>query len=133
MAKGKKTGGRDFAKGVSGNPKGGPGLPKDVKEARKLTQGELERAVNRYLHLSRGELKAAIEAPGTPMIEIMIASIIAQAATKGDQMRLDFILNRIIGKVQDRVEVTMPKPFIIERKDGSTVELGAKVDAKDEE
>lgn len=124
MAIGKKTGGRPFVKGQPGGP-GKPRTPEDIKEARKLTQIELERAVNKYLYLSRAELKAAIEQPGTPMLDLMIASIVAQAAQKGDQVRLDFILNRIIGKVQDRLEVRTPKPFIVQRADGTALELGA--------
>lgn len=128
MAKGKKTGGKDFPKGVSGNPKGSPGLPKDLRDARRLGQLELERAINRLIYLSRAELRAVIENPDTPMFDITIASIIAQAAQKGDQQRLDFILTRVIGRVKDQIEITTPKPFVIVRHSGETVELGAKVE-----
>jgi hypothetical protein len=132
MAKGKKTGGRDFKPGQSGNPKGGPGLPKDLREARKLGQLELERAVNRLIYLSRSELRAVIENPDTPMFDITIASIIAQAAQKGDQQRLEFVLNRIIGRVKDQIEITQPKPFVVTKRSGEQVLLGAKVEETDQ-
>jgi hypothetical protein len=39
----------------------------------------------------------------------------------------------MIGKVKDQIEVTLPKPFIVSRLDGSSVEMGAKLPPKDEE
>jgi hypothetical protein len=123
---------KPFKPGVSGNPGGRPKLPDDIKEARKLGQIELERVINKYIYLSRDELKAALADTATPMFEIMVASIIAQAAQKGDQVRLDFILNRVVGKVTDRIEHSTPKPFVIERSDGSQLVLGAKVEKEDE-
>lgn len=95
------TNGVKFKPGQSGNPGGRPKLPDDIKEARKLNQVELERIVNKYLYMDREAVKAAISSPGTPMMELMVASIVAQAAQKGDHLRLDFVLNRMIGKVKD--------------------------------
>lgn len=92
---------RPFKPGQSGNPGGRPKLPDDIKEARKLNQVELERIVNKYLYMDREAVKAAISSPKTPMMELMVASIVAQAAQKGDHLRLDFVLNRMIGKVKD--------------------------------
>src|SRR5689334_1629820 len=105
MAKGRKTGGRDWKPGESGNPKGGPGYPQDIRDSRKVTQFELERAINALIHMPEGELAALMESPSTTMFEKMIGSIILAGAGKGDQMRLDFILNRMIGKVKDQLEV----------------------------
>ena len=124
MARGKKTGGKNWQPGQSGNPKGYKGFPKDLKEARKLNQAELERLVNKYLYFSQEEMDAHVSQPDTPMIEHMVASIISLASTKGDQLRLDFILNRLIGKVKDQVELTLPKPFIVEKRDGTKLAMG---------
>lgn len=132
MAKGKKTGGRDFKPGQSGNLNGGPGLPKDIRDARKLGQVELERTINRLIYLTGSELAALIAEPLTPMFDKIIAQILQQAADKGDQARLEFVLARTLGKIPDKLEVKTPTPFIIQRRDGSEVEMGAKVEGDDE-
>jgi hypothetical protein len=119
---------KPYKKGETGNPGGRPALPEDIKVARKLGQIELERLVNRHLFSSIETLKGIAGDTATTGIEAMVANIVLQAVAKGDQQRLDFILNRIIGKVQDRVEVTTPKPFIVERLDGTGLVLGAKVE-----
>ncbi len=131
MAKGKKTGGKNWQPGQSGNPKGSEGFPVDLKVARKLTQVELERCINKYMNLSHGELLAELENPATTMLEKMIASIVDQSVSKGDQLRLDFILNRVIGKVQERIEVTTPTPFILRTLAGGDVVMG--IEKKEEE
>ncbi len=75
-----------------------------------MTQIELERVINSLLFLDREALQAKIKDPKTPMIEMIAASIMAQAAQKGDHQRLDFILQRMIGKVKDQLEVTTQAP-----------------------
>lgn len=131
MAKGRKTGGRDWKPGQTGNPNGGPGLPGDLKAARKVNQVELERTINRLIWMDHTELTALIALPSTPMFERFVANIIAIGADEGDERRMEFILQRIIGKVQDRIEVKTPVPFVIHREGGEQVVLGAEV--KDEE
>jgi hypothetical protein len=121
-----------FKPGQSGNPGGKVKVPDDIKEARKLNQHELERIVNKYLYMDRDAVKAAISAPGTPMMELMVASIVAQAAQKGDHQRLDFVLNRLIGKVKDQLDVTVAKPFVVRHTDGSQTVLGSELEKKDD-
>ena len=41
--------------------------------------------------------------------------------------RLEFVLQRMIGKVKDQLEVTTPVPFIVKRADGSEVVMGSEV------
>jgi hypothetical protein len=119
--------GKPFQKGQSGNPGGRTKLPDDIKQARKLNQIELERIVNRYLYLDRNELNERVKDPKTPMLEMMVASIIAQAAQKGDQQRLEFILSRLIGKVKDQLVVTTPEPYLVKDRDGKVlIEAGVK-------
>lgn len=108
MAKGKKTGGRNFKKGASGNPKGPAPLPEDIKETRKLTQIEFERIANKYLFARKDEIAKASVDPNTPVIELLIGSIIHKAVVEGDERRLDFLLARLVGKVVQPVAHSGP-------------------------
>lgn len=118
-----------FKKGQSGNPGGKLKLPEDIKKARTLNQIELERVCNRQLWMTRAQLREVMTDPETTILELTVASILGKAMEKGDQQRIEWIAMRLIGRVQDRIQVTVPEPFAIVRlKDGSIVELGAKVD-----
>lgn len=103
MAIGKKTGGRDFEPGQSGNPNGRPPTPEDIKQARKLNCAEFERIANKYLHMTHAELGAAVKSGNATVLEMMVASIISKAVTKGDQIRLEFLLKRLIGDPVERI------------------------------
>lgn len=105
MAKGTKTGGRDFAPGVSGNPAGRPPAPPDVRAVRTLTQSEIERIANELLEKTRDELKAILDDPRTPAKVAMFARLIKTATYSSDQKRLRFLLDRIVGQVDTKVPV----------------------------
>jgi hypothetical protein len=130
MAKGKKTGGNDF---VVGDPRAGRHpTPPDLKAARRLSKTEFERIANRFIWLSDAELVSASKDPGLSQIERMIHAIIEKAVNQGDHMRLEWFLQRLLGKVQDKVEVSQPKPFVVTKRSGEQVLLGSKVEEKDE-
>jgi hypothetical protein len=100
MAKGRKTGGRNFQKGYK-PPGGRPKAPDDIVKVRGLTNTEFQAVLNYFLTMDREELKQVAEAPGTPMLRVIMANLILKAGA-GDQFRLEFILNRLIGKVPDQ-------------------------------
>ena len=118
MAKGRKTGGRDFQKGYK-PPGGRPKHPEDILKVRPLTNVEFQAILNSYLTMDKDELKALAEAPGTPMLRVIMANLILSAG-KGDQFRLEFMLNRLIGKVPDQPKDVnlnfnmLPKDQVIE-------------------
>ena len=101
MAKGVKTGGRDFEPGQSGNPAGRTPLPEDIKQGRKLNRIELERVLNELIYLTPKEIKARVSSPETPAIEVLAGMIIAKAIQSGDYLRFNFILDRLVGKPHD--------------------------------
>lgn len=76
----------------------------DIKKARSLTRAELERILNRYLYMTPAELLAAQQKPTTSVVQHMVISIVLAAVKEGDQKRLDFLLDRVIGRVPIKTE-----------------------------
>ncbi len=95
-----------FEPGKSGNPNGRPPMPKDVKEARQLTQRELEISLQKYLLMTPEQLKKAKQDPETTMIDHLIISVMTHGVNKGDQNRVDFLMNRLVGKIKQQVEMS---------------------------
>jgi len=107
--------GAPWKPGQSGNPGGRKALPPELRGIHALTQLEVCALVSKYARMSRDELQAAVGSPSTPMLEIAIASIFAQAAKHGDFARLAFLLDRAIGKVK-----------VVEESDQAMQDLAAK-------
>lgn len=105
MAKGKKTGGRSLA-GIPGP--GRPPLPPEVKAMRKLTKTEFETVVHSLSFMGRAELKKVMANPKSTALELMVCAVVMYAINRGDQGRIDFILDRIIGRVPQKVEQSGP-------------------------
>ena len=99
--------GRPFPKGVSGNPAGKPKMAKDLQKIRVLNQSMFTELVNKYLGMTKEQILDAVKAPETPALELMIAQVMSKAIVNGDQVRLNFLLDRIVGKVPDRVQQTV--------------------------
>lgn len=106
MARGKKTGGKNFKPGETGNPNGRPQVPQDVKQMRELNKVELTRILNKFVYLTKDELSECLKDPMTPAVEMMVGTIIHKAITTGDHSRLTFILDRLVGPNKQSVEVT---------------------------
>jgi hypothetical protein len=100
-----------FKKGKSGNPAGRPALIPELKGARQLNRIELERILNRCAFLSVAEIKAlANDRKGVSIFEGIVAEILFRAWESGDQWRLEFILNRLIGRVREEPPADDPPP-----------------------
>jgi len=94
-----------FVKGKIGNPRGRPKEPGDIKTARHLTRWEFERIINKYLYLTRTQLEEKLADPKTKIIELMVGRMCVATAGTADPRRFEFILDRIIGRVPQRVEI----------------------------
>lgn len=139
MGKRKKTGGRNFLPGQCPNPNGRPKMPPELKEAKKLTQTQIEIALTQFLAMDDKQLRAIIKDPKSTRLQAIIASIVDKAIKIGDQQRLDFLLNRIIGKVKEPpTEVhnfnfnMMPRPQVIEIGKKAVQYLEAQENERDE-
>ena len=95
-----------FKKGQSGNPSGRPKLPKDIVEGRKLNQIEVVRIFNEFSNYSAAQMRDLLNNPETKAFELLIGKIMFEAIKHGDHQRMNFILDRMVGKVVDRMDVT---------------------------
>lgn len=117
-----------FKPGQSGNPNGRPRIPDGLRDALALNKNILSRLINKYAQMTPAELKEVIKAGTAPSLEIIIASNLLKSATSGDGTGIGWMFDRSIGKVKDQLEVSAPRPYIIERSDGSQTVLGVTID-----
>ena len=118
-----KQRGKPFKKGKSGNPGGRPKASNTMKELKKLSKNKFAEILMKFLYLTNEEIKEIVRNPKTAMLELMLGSVILKAIRTGDQQRLDFLLNRCIGRVTDSVDISI-QPYIIRRKNGEEIEMG---------
>ncbi len=113
MAKGKKTGGKDFPKGHTFSV--GHGRPPT-----KLTSEEREKLKNMSEDIQRNLVQATHDLLNGKVLTIqeirnnkeenalkgILSSVLMKAFNKGDMKPIDTILNRVIGPVKQRVDIT---------------------------
>lgn len=90
-----------FKKGQSGNPGGRKRMPQEIKELTFLTKQRMIGVLNQFLYMTKDEIQAKLQDPNINMLEMAIGHIIAKAAKDGDPTRLNFVFDRIVGKVTD--------------------------------
>ncbi len=105
MEKSKRDKKGRWVKGQSGNLKGGPKLNNEYHTTRKLTRPELEAKINKFIAMDRGELIKVGKNPSTKVIDLIIIKILHESVNKGDQVRLAFILDRLIGRPKEIIEL----------------------------
>lgn len=106
-----------FKKGQSGNPQGGRAHNAEEKALKKLTKEELIEIGNIIVKGDMDQLKAIAKDPKASVIQVMIASVAAKTIAKGDMHALDILLNRLVGKVKDEIDLTgtfKPAPVTID-------------------
>jgi len=111
-----------------GNP-GGPGRTKGIPIYRpKINPENFKEMIDKYLNMSVSELKENLADESLSGLEHVVMSAILSGKKHGDMSKLDCLVNRLIGKIVDKVEVSVPKPHKIEKIEGSSIELGAHFD-----
>ncbi len=106
MAKGKKTGGRNFAKGAVSNPRGGAALSPMTRAIRKVTIDHIEEVADIILDNNLEKLKALANDPTTTVLKVWLAKAAAEGIRKGDLHSLEAILNRVLGRPREFHEIT---------------------------
>jgi hypothetical protein len=105
MAMGKKSGGKDWAKGRSGNPAGRKKLPEDVKQIKAMRKSDLDIIFTRHSVRSLNDLVEFLKNGENPALEMLVARVMIEGIKKGDHQKMDALLNRMIGKVKEQVDV----------------------------
>lgn len=122
MAPGRKTGGRDIKPGQILNPYGRPGVPSELRKAKRFAKQELDLILTEMIREPEDRIKQIRDDKNTPALQKAIARLMLNAISRGDEKMIDYFCNRTIGKVKEEIDITtQSKPLIIERRDGSEV------------
>lgn len=96
-----------FKPGQSGNPSGSMKLPKELREAKRACKIEIDKILIHFLKMDLTELKKVVDAKkDIASLNVIVAKIIYDAAIKGDEKKLNFILDRTIGPVKASMDIT---------------------------
>lgn len=101
--------------GQSGNPSGKRHIIINSEFVRELIQ--------RLSLMSKTELQELLNNPKSTMIELQFASAMIHATKTGDYSRMDFLLNRMVGKVKENVSIEQVNPIREEIQQLATAEL----------
>jgi len=92
-----------YVKGQSGNPSGRKKEDPLIRKVKETTYKEFLEGLQLYGTLSREEMQKELQRPDATMFELMFGQIVASAA-KGDKDARQVLLDRLWGKVKDKVE-----------------------------
>lgn len=107
-----------FKKGVSGNPRGKPkGCKQPTKEFKVSNQKELAEKIISYFKMTIPECNEIFKNDLTPMLDRIILKVMAQSFQKGDHLKLNFLLDRAIGKVKEEQQIDLTNNTTIDKSD----------------
>lgn len=112
MAKGKKTGGRDWPKGYCPNPLGGAAGNPFLQLVKGVNKTKLAELGKLLMEKNYDELEILANNPQTNGLVGAAASAICKAHRTGDWEKLDSLLNRIVGKPIEKVEIEGFQSFV---------------------
>ena len=98
--------GRRWKKGESGNVKGQPVLPEEYKVLRRMTKAELADVGNEILKGGIEQINVLLKDKKTPVLKLMVATIAAKIIKQGDMHAFDILMNRLVGKVKDEMQIS---------------------------
>lgn len=104
----KRPRGKPFEPGNRANPLGAGAHNPDLKRVRHLTQEAVADMGAMILEQNLDALRAIKDDPTAPVLKVWFAAIAVRAISKGDATALGPVLDRIVGRVKEKVEVTTP-------------------------
>ena len=122
MAKGKKTGGRDMKKGETVNPNGRPKLSEEAKAVKKMTSEQAITIFSKLIAATPKDLVEMANKEDASFLEKCVAVVAKKALETGDISRLEFLLNRSIGPVKQKIDHTSSDKSMSPNLDGKTKE-----------
>ena len=84
---------------------GRPPLPAELKKAKVLNKIELELVLNKYIYMKESKLEKLSKRKSLPAIDKIVIKMVERSIKTGDYKLFDFILDRLIGKVVENVNV----------------------------
>ena len=105
--KGTKKGGIDFKKGYDPrrNYAGRPKMCANINEIRKIKLDDFVVTIDKYLKYTAKELSAAMKHPDTPALDLMVLGIIRDSIKRGDGVRMELLLTRLVGPVKKEISI----------------------------
>jgi hypothetical protein len=101
-----KSGGRDIKPGEVLNPHGGPKLSPDARKFKKLTLEEYVTLIHKVLKMNLEDMDKVLQDPKATCLEKYVVNIAKIGGTGGDTSRLSFLLERLIGKVTEKIDLS---------------------------
>ena len=95
-----------FRPGQSGCPTGKPPLPPEIKALAKLTREKLVVLLNHVVNLTESQAVERLKDPEVTLLQKGLIQVILKAAQEGDPKRLEFLFDRLVGKVDIGFQVT---------------------------
>lgn len=96
-----------FKKGNNANPLGGKLHDPEIRAIKRLTQDELKEVGTLVVKGDIEALKKLKEDSKCSVLQAMVASVAIRIISKGDMQALDVLLNRLIGKVKDELDMSV--------------------------
>jgi predicted YcjX-like family ATPase len=122
MAKGRKTGGRNIQKGQVLNPKGAGAVSPALRAVRRLSQMQIAEIGTLILEGTISDLEKLKDDKNASILKMLFATVAAKAMKQGDHAALSSLLDRIVGKPKQVVEMSGPEGAPIEMSNVSEAE-----------
>lgn len=100
-----KPRGKPFVAGNCANPLGAAAHDPVLRAIRRMTRAEVAEMGTALLDMTRADFEALAKDKSAPMLKVMLAGQ-ALAASKGSSSSFDKLLDRVVGKTKDRIEVS---------------------------
>lgn len=95
-----------FKKGQSGNPQGARLHNPEIRLIKRMTLDQVVEIGSLVLDGNVAELKRIARDEKESVLKVMLAAVAARTITKGDPEALDALLDRLIGKVPNPVQLS---------------------------